>query len=171
MIRYFEITPEPPFVHYINTFQVPTTVVWHHFPSRGDIILIIVLQTPDPQRGVGCMPKRGCDVSTCEISRFYRCDCWLIDKQMVNLSYQVEQQRVRAGYSLQSTKKVRALPGCPNNILLIISTCNVPGLTINLIAIPGGPLSRHTGRHPSHHCSRMVGLQIFENNFSTKPNW
>jgi len=49
VIRYFEITPEPPFVHYINTFQ-----------------------TPDPQRGVGFMPKRGCDVSTCEISRFYR---------------------------------------------------------------------------------------------------
>ena len=22
VIRYFEITPEPPFVHYINTFQV-----------------------------------------------------------------------------------------------------------------------------------------------------
>ena len=49
MIRYFEITPEPPFVHYINTFQ-----------------------TPDPQRGIGMMSKRGCDVSTCEISRFYR---------------------------------------------------------------------------------------------------
>jgi len=29
VIRYFEITPEPPFVHYINTFQ-----------------------TPDPQRGI-----------------------------------------------------------------------------------------------------------------------
>lgn len=49
VIRYFEITPEPPFVHYINTFQ-----------------------TPDPQRGIGMMPKRGCDVSSCEISRFYR---------------------------------------------------------------------------------------------------
>jgi len=49
VIRYFEITPEPPFVHYINTFQ-----------------------TPDPQRGVGFMPKRGVDVSTCEIARFYR---------------------------------------------------------------------------------------------------
>jgi hypothetical protein len=47
--RYFEITPEPPFVHYINTFQ-----------------------SPDPQRGIGMMPKRGCDVSTCEITRFYR---------------------------------------------------------------------------------------------------
>lgn len=47
--RYFEITAEPPFVHYINTFQ-----------------------TPDPQRGIGMMPKRGCDVSSCEISRFYR---------------------------------------------------------------------------------------------------
>ena len=23
VIRYFEITPEPPFVHYINTFQTP----------------------------------------------------------------------------------------------------------------------------------------------------
>jgi len=30
VIRYFEVTPEPPFVHYINTFQ-----------------------TPDPQRGIG----------------------------------------------------------------------------------------------------------------------
>lgn len=49
VIRYFEITAEPPFVHYINTFQ-----------------------TPDPQRGIGMMPKRGCDVSSCEISRFYR---------------------------------------------------------------------------------------------------
>lgn len=49
VIRYFEITPEPPFVHYINTFQ-----------------------TPDPQRGIGMMPKRGCDVSTCEIARFFR---------------------------------------------------------------------------------------------------
>lgn len=44
-----QITPEPPFVHYINTFQ-----------------------TPDPQRGIGMMPKRGCDVTTCEISKFYR---------------------------------------------------------------------------------------------------
>merc|ERR1719228_2853885 len=49
VIRYFEITAEPPFVHYINTFQ-----------------------TPDPQRGMGFMPKRGCDISTCEMSRFYR---------------------------------------------------------------------------------------------------
>ncbi|KAJ8978344.1 hypothetical protein NQ317_002653 [Molorchus minor] len=49
VIQYFEITAEPPFVHYINTFQ-----------------------TPDPQRGIGMMPKRGCDVTTCEISRFYR---------------------------------------------------------------------------------------------------
>ncbi|XP_077298195.1 protein coronin [Arctopsyche grandis] len=49
VIRYFEITPEPPFVHYINTFQ-----------------------TPEPQRGIGMMPKRGCDVSTCEITKFYR---------------------------------------------------------------------------------------------------
>ncbi|XP_065173133.1 coronin-6 isoform X2 [Atheta coriaria] len=49
VIRYFEITPEPPFVHYINTFQ-----------------------TPDPQRGIGMMPKRGNDVTSCEISRFYR---------------------------------------------------------------------------------------------------
>ena len=49
VIRYFEITPEPPFVHYINTFQ-----------------------TPDPQRGIGILPKRGCDVSVCEIARFFR---------------------------------------------------------------------------------------------------
>lgn len=49
VIRYFEVTPEPPFVHYINTFQ-----------------------EKDAQRGIGMMPKRGCDVNTCEISKFYR---------------------------------------------------------------------------------------------------
>ncbi|XP_055609043.1 coronin-1C-A isoform X2 [Uranotaenia lowii] len=49
VIRYFEVTPEQPFVHYINQFQ-----------------------TPDSQRAIGLMPKRGCDVSTCELARFYR---------------------------------------------------------------------------------------------------
>jgi len=36
-------------VHYINTFQ-----------------------TTEPQRGIGLMPKRGCDVTTCEVAKFYR---------------------------------------------------------------------------------------------------
>lgn len=49
VIRYFEVTPEQPFVHYINQFQ-----------------------TPDSQRAIGMMPKRGCEVSTCELARFYR---------------------------------------------------------------------------------------------------
>jgi coronin-1B/1C/6 len=49
VIRYFEITKEPPFVHYISTFQ-----------------------TSDPQRGIGMMPKRGVDVTSCEITRFFR---------------------------------------------------------------------------------------------------
>ncbi|UYV61297.1 CORO1C, partial [Cordylochernes scorpioides] len=48
-IRYFEITDEPPFVHYINTHQ-----------------------STEPQRGMGMMPKRGCDVHQCEIGRFYK---------------------------------------------------------------------------------------------------
>lgn len=45
-IRYFEITDEPPFVHYLNTFS-----------------------SKEPQRGIGFMPKRGLDVSKCEIAR------------------------------------------------------------------------------------------------------
>lgn len=45
-IRYFEITDEPPFVHYLNTFG-----------------------SKEPQRGMGFMPKRGLDVSKCEIAR------------------------------------------------------------------------------------------------------
>ncbi|XP_059843911.1 coronin-1C-A [Hypanus sabinus] len=48
-IRYFEITDEAPYVHYLNTFS-----------------------TKEPQRGMGFMPKRGLDVSKCEISRFYK---------------------------------------------------------------------------------------------------
>lgn len=45
-IRYFEITEEPPYVHYLNTFS-----------------------SKEPQRGMGFMPKRGVDVSKCEIAR------------------------------------------------------------------------------------------------------
>ncbi|KAH6933033.1 hypothetical protein HPB50_011576 [Hyalomma asiaticum] len=45
-IRYFEVTDEPPFVHYINTYQ-----------------------SSEPQRGMCAMPKRGCDVHQCEIAR------------------------------------------------------------------------------------------------------
>nr|KAF6416266.1 hypothetical protein HJG59_009522 [Molossus molossus] len=48
-IRYFEITDEPPFVHYLNTFS-----------------------SKEPQRGMGFMPKRGLDVSKCEIARFFK---------------------------------------------------------------------------------------------------
>ena len=45
-IRYFEYTPEPPYIHYLNTYQ-----------------------SSDPQRGMGWMTKRGLNVSQCEISK------------------------------------------------------------------------------------------------------
>ncbi|KAJ1092941.1 hypothetical protein NDU88_006051 [Pleurodeles waltl] len=48
-IRYFEITDESPYVHYLSTFS-----------------------SKEPQRGMGFMPKRGLDVNKCEISRFYK---------------------------------------------------------------------------------------------------
>lgn len=46
-IRYFEITDEAPYVHYLSTFS-----------------------TKEPQRGMGYMPKRGLDVNKCEIARY-----------------------------------------------------------------------------------------------------
>ncbi|XP_005425498.1 coronin-6 isoform X1 [Geospiza fortis] len=48
-IRYFEITHEAPYVHYLNTYS-----------------------SKEPQRGMGFMPKRGLDVSKCEIARFFK---------------------------------------------------------------------------------------------------
>uniref|UniRef100_A0A3B4B1D0 Coronin n=1 Tax=Periophthalmus magnuspinnatus TaxID=409849 RepID=A0A3B4B1D0_9GOBI len=48
MIRYYEYTNEEPYVHYISTFSSSST-----------------------QRGMGFMPKRGLNVSKCEIARFY----------------------------------------------------------------------------------------------------
>jgi len=48
-IRYFEITEKPVHIHYISTYQ-----------------------SSEPQRGMGWMPKRGCDVLSCEIARFYK---------------------------------------------------------------------------------------------------
>uniref|UniRef100_A0A8C5DK43 Coronin n=1 Tax=Gouania willdenowi TaxID=441366 RepID=A0A8C5DK43_GOUWI len=48
-VRYFEITEEPPYVHYLNTFS-----------------------SKEPQRGMGFMPKRGVDVTKCEIARLFK---------------------------------------------------------------------------------------------------
>ncbi|XP_055003294.1 coronin-1C isoform X2 [Sorex araneus] len=48
-IRYFEITDESPYVHYLNTFS-----------------------SKEPQRGMGYMSKRGLDVNKCEIARFFK---------------------------------------------------------------------------------------------------
>jgi len=48
-IRYFEYTPEPPYIHYLSTYT-----------------------TSDPQRGMGLMTKRGLNVSNCEIMKFYK---------------------------------------------------------------------------------------------------
>ena len=50
-IRYFEITDESPYVHYLNTFS-----------------------SKEPQRGMGYMPKRGLDVNKCEIARYAQGD-------------------------------------------------------------------------------------------------
>jgi len=46
VIRYFEVTDDAPFVHYLNCYQ-----------------------SSDPQRGIGWMPKRGLNVNACEIAR------------------------------------------------------------------------------------------------------
>ncbi|KAG8233885.1 hypothetical protein J437_LFUL005212 [Ladona fulva] len=48
-IRYYEVVDRAPWVHYLN-----------QFPSGS------------PQRGLGAMPKRGCEVNRCEIFRFYK---------------------------------------------------------------------------------------------------
>ncbi|CDW60357.1 coronin 6, partial [Trichuris trichiura] len=49
-IRYYEVNNDPPFVHYINTYT-----------------------SPEPQRGIGFMPKRGLNVDENEIARIYKC--------------------------------------------------------------------------------------------------
>ena len=48
-MRYFEYTEEHPYIHYINTFQ-----------------------SSQSQRGMGFMPKRGCDVNKNEVARFFK---------------------------------------------------------------------------------------------------
>lgn len=49
VIRYFEVTDDAPYVHYLSCYQ-----------------------SSDPQRGIGWMPKRGLNVNACEIARFYK---------------------------------------------------------------------------------------------------
>ncbi|XP_078515377.1 coronin-1B isoform X1 [Lissotriton helveticus] len=48
-IRYFEVTDESPYIHFLSTYG-----------------------SKEPQRGMGFMPKRGLDVNKCEIARFYK---------------------------------------------------------------------------------------------------
>jgi len=48
-IRYFEVTTEEPFVHFLSMFT-----------------------SSEPQRGIGFMPKRGINLNINEISRFYK---------------------------------------------------------------------------------------------------
>lgn len=49
VIRYFEYTDEHPYLHYISTFQAS-----------------------EPQRAIAMLPKRVCDVKSCEIARIFR---------------------------------------------------------------------------------------------------
>ncbi|XP_030065052.1 coronin-1A [Microcaecilia unicolor] len=48
-IRYFEITDEAPYIHYLSMYS-----------------------SKESQRGMGYMPKRGLEVNKCEIARFYK---------------------------------------------------------------------------------------------------
>lgn len=48
-IRYYEIVDEEPWIHYLSQYL-----------------------SGSPQRGLGFMPKRGCDTARCEIFRFYK---------------------------------------------------------------------------------------------------
>ncbi|XP_075230829.1 coronin-2B-like isoform X2 [Lycorma delicatula] len=48
-IRYYEVVEEAPWIHFLNQYL-----------------------SGSPQRGLGFMPKRGCDVTQCEIFRFYK---------------------------------------------------------------------------------------------------
>ncbi|XP_028300031.1 coronin-2A isoform X3 [Gouania willdenowi] len=48
-IRYYEISSEKPYIHYLTEYRSLL-----------------------PQKGMGVMPKRGLDVSTCEVFRFYK---------------------------------------------------------------------------------------------------
>ena len=48
-IRYYELTSEAPYAHYINDHKSST-----------------------PQRGVCLLPKRACDIGECEINRIYK---------------------------------------------------------------------------------------------------
>ncbi|XP_023721225.1 coronin-2B isoform X2 [Cryptotermes secundus] len=48
-IRYYEVVDQAPWLHYLNQFL-----------------------SGSPQRGLGFMPKRGCDTTQCEIFRFYK---------------------------------------------------------------------------------------------------
>ncbi|EMP37786.1 Coronin-6 [Chelonia mydas] len=89
-IRYFEITAEAPFVHYLSTYSSKEPQRGMGFmPKRGldgdsriryfeitaeapFVHYLSTYSSKEPQRGMGFMPKRGLDVSKCEIARFFK---------------------------------------------------------------------------------------------------
>lgn len=83
-IRYFEITDEAPFVHYLNTFS-----------------------TKEPQRGMGYMPKRGLDVNKCEIARYCICVfCLVFFVFSTSSSKPKDVQSGNTGYENQGGREV-----------------------------------------------------------------
>eukprot|EP01135_Chromosphaera_perkinsii_P009382 Nk52_evm58s1737 gene=Nk52_evmTU58s1737 len=48
-IRYYEVVDDKPYIYFLSEYKSST-----------------------PQRGFGWMPKRGCDVTQCEVARFYK---------------------------------------------------------------------------------------------------
>lgn len=102
-IRYFEITDEPPFVHYLNTFS-----------------------SKEPQRGMGFMPKRGLDVSKCEIARSAALPCsahlvppglgetfrpMILGKEWMGRGYQTDLSPLLSQALISSTSSA---PQCPH---------------------------------------------------------
>uniref|UniRef100_S4RK86 Uncharacterized protein n=1 Tax=Petromyzon marinus TaxID=7757 RepID=S4RK86_PETMA len=94
-IRYFEVTPEPPYVHFLNLFS-----------------------SKEPQRGMGFMPKRGLDVNKCEIARFYklherRCEPIIMTVPRKSDLFQDDGEPVlvslRAGYVSTRSKDVKVV--------------------------------------------------------------
>ncbi len=70
-IRYFELTDEAPYCHYLSEFKSAL-----------------------PQRGVGVMPKRGCSIGDCEIARMYK----LHPKGFIEVIGFTVPRKVRASY-------------------------------------------------------------------------
>ena len=179
VIRYFEITPEPPFVHYINTFQVIINS-WIWFDPNVSRPQTLKEEWGACRKEAATFPPARLAASTgCRKSSklFFSSKYWLFFwiagwttmdsrklfpskyRESLSSSRLVQEHSKHNSISQQQSLSVIVLKALCDHTHTSASWSPESDLQqLTSLSFSGRSLSRHTGRHPRHHSSRMVRI-------------